>query len=288
MKYFVKLAEELNFTVAARKLFITQSTLSLSIKKLEEECGMPLFDRIGKCTYLTDSGRIFAEFARRAIKDTEDGMRSMKEINGIYTGRLHIGVTYSLHDILNDCILLFTEQFPEAGLRIIESDSVKELEELVLKGEIDFAFTYSSKRMSTLLECTKLFETPLCVIASKNHEIAKQSSITMNGLRKYPFVLFPYGIHSRMEIEHMFVMNNEPILVPRIEVNDASLILRMVETGRWLTILSEGIVAKKDNFRAIRIAGVTNNLTCCIVRPKDKYLSTLERKFCDIIKSHWM
>ena len=288
MKYFVKLAEELNFTEAARKLFITQSTLSLSIKRLEEECGTPLFDRIGKCTYLTDAGRIFVEFARRAIKDTEAGIRSMQEMKGIYTGRLHIGVTYSLHDILNDCILLFTEQFPEAGLSIIESDSVKELEELVLKGEVDFAFTYSSKRMSSLLESTKIFETPLCVIASKNHEIATRDQISLRGLRKYPFVLFPYGIHTRMEIEQMFVMNKEPVLVPRIEVNDAGLILRMVETGRWLTILSQGIVAKKSHFKAIRISGVTNNLKCCIVRPKDKYVSVLEKSFCDIIKSHWM
>src|SRR5574344_1710393 len=254
MKYFVKLAEELNFTEAARKLFITQSTLSLSIKRLEEECGTPLFDRIGKCTYLTEAG-----------------LRSMKEMKGIYTGRLHIGVTYSLHDILNDCILLFTEQFPEAGLSIIESDSVKELEELVLKGEVDFAFTYSSKRMSALLECTRLFETPLCVIASKEHEIAAKDQVSLRGLRKYPFVLFPYGIHTRMEIEQMFIMNHEPVISPRIEVNDASLILRMVETGRWLTILSEGIVAKKKNFKDIRISGVTNNLKCCIVRPKDNF-----------------
>ncbi len=288
MKYFVKLAEELNFTEAARKLFITQSTLSLSIKRLEEECGTPLFDRIGKCTYLTDAGRIFVEFARRAIKDTEAGLRSMKEMKGIYTGRLHIGVTYSLHDILNDCILLFTEQFPEAGLSIIESDSVKELEELVLKGEVDFAFTYSSKRMSALLECTRLFETPLCVIASKEHEIAAKDQVSLRGMRKYPFVLFPYGIHTRMEIEQMFIMNHEPVISPRIEVNDASLILRMVETGRWLTILSEGIVAKKKNFKAIRTSGVTNNLKCCIVRPKDKHISTLEKSFCDIIKRHWM
>src|SRR5574344_1921165 len=101
MKYFVKLAEELNFTEAARKLFITQSTLSLSIKRLEDECGTPLFDRIGKCTYLTEAGRVFVEFARKAIKDTDAGLLCMKEMKGVYSGKLHIGVTYSLHDILN-------------------------------------------------------------------------------------------------------------------------------------------------------------------------------------------
>ena len=111
MKYFVKLAEELNFTEAAKKLFITQSTLSLSIKKLEEECGTPLFDRIGKGTYLTEAGKVFVNFAKRAIEETETGLKSIKECNGIYTGKLQIGVVYSLHNVLNSCVLDFTNQY---------------------------------------------------------------------------------------------------------------------------------------------------------------------------------
>ena len=54
LKYFVKLADVLSFTEASKELFITQSTLSLSIKQLEEELGVTLFDRIGKKIYLTD------------------------------------------------------------------------------------------------------------------------------------------------------------------------------------------------------------------------------------------
>ena len=57
LKYFVKLADVLSFTEASKELFITQSTLSLSIKQLEEELGVTLFDRIGKKIYLTDAGR---------------------------------------------------------------------------------------------------------------------------------------------------------------------------------------------------------------------------------------
>jgi LysR family cyn operon transcriptional activator len=288
MRYFVKLAEELNFTEAAKKLFITQSTLSLSIKRLEEECGMPLFDRIGKSTRLTDAGSVFVEFARRSINEADAGLRSMKEMEGIFTGRLRIGVTYSLHDILNDSILTFTQRFPDAGLSIVESNSVKELENLVLKGDVDFAFTYASLRMSSLLDCSQLFETPLCVIAHKDHPIASQDTISIKELSKYPFVFFPHGIYTRMEIEQMFVRANMPVLEPRIEVNDASMILRMVDTGRWLTILSKGVVAHKDSLKVIQIAGTHYKLRGCLVRPKDKYQSMLEKSFCDIIRQHWV
>lgn len=288
IKYFVKLAEELNFTEAAKKLFITQSTLSLSIKRMEEECGIPLFDRIGKSTYLTDSGRIFLDFARRALKETETGLQCIKEINGIYTGRLIIGVTYSLHDILNNCILVFTDKFPDAGLSIVESNSVKDLEEMVLNGDIDFALTYASSKMSPILECNQLFETPLCVIAQKNHPVTKYDKIALNKLNQYPFIFFPHGIHTRMETEQMFLKNNLPVLVPRIEVNDPSLILRMVSTGKWLTILSEGVVSNKKDLKAIQIVSHTKDmLRGCLIRPKDKYKSVLETEFCKIIQRYW-
>lgn len=62
LKYFVKLADVLSFTEASKELFITQSTLSLSIKQLEEELGVTLFDRIGKKIYLTDAGRDFLDW----------------------------------------------------------------------------------------------------------------------------------------------------------------------------------------------------------------------------------
>ncbi|MCH4155213.1 MAG: LysR family transcriptional regulator [Muribaculaceae bacterium] len=287
LKYFVKLAEELNFTEAARKLFITQSTLSLSIKKLEEECGTPFFDRIGKCNYLTDAGKIFVEFAKRAIKEAETGITQIKEMKGIYTGKLRIGVVYSLHDIINNCIIPFTERYPEAYLSIVESNSVRDLADSVINGDIDLALTYRQKTMSHLLECHPLFEKPLSVIANKNHPVVSHNRLHLRELCKYPFIFFPYGIHTRMLIEQMFAENRLPMLSPHVEVNDASLILKMVETGKWLTILSEGIVNNWPNLKAIPIAEAAQNLCGCIIRPKDKHRSLLESEISDIICQHW-
>ena len=288
LKYFVKLADELNFTEAAKQLFITQSTLSLSIKKLEDECGTPLFDRVGKSTYITDAGRVFADFARRAIKETDSGIRYVREMKGIFNGRLNIGVTFSLHDILDDCILQFTDKYPDASLSITESNSVKKLEEMVLKGKIDFALTYETSKMSNYLESIPLFETPLCVIAKKGHPITVHKKVPLSDLKKYPFVFFPYGINTRMETEKMFIHNNTPIITPRIEVNDTGLMLQMVGTGKWLTILSEGVTAHRDNLVAVQISSRKGNkLKGCIIRPKEKYISLLEKDFVEIVKNYW-
>ena len=86
LKYFVKLADVLSFTEASKELFITQSTLSLSIKQLEEELGVTLFDRIGKKIYLTDAGRDFLDCSRKAIEEVAYGVQHLKEMQHVYTG----------------------------------------------------------------------------------------------------------------------------------------------------------------------------------------------------------
>ena len=101
LKYFVKLADVLSFTEASKELFITQSTLSLSIKQLEEELGVTLFDRIGKKIYLTDAGRDFLDCSRKAIEEVAYGVQHLKEMQHVYTGKIKIGVIYSLFPLLN-------------------------------------------------------------------------------------------------------------------------------------------------------------------------------------------
>ena len=69
LKYFTRSAEMLNFTEAAKSLFISQSTLSQQIKQLEDELEILLFDRIGKTVRLTEAGKLFLPYARQAILD---------------------------------------------------------------------------------------------------------------------------------------------------------------------------------------------------------------------------
>ena len=86
LKYFIRLAEILNFTEASRLLFITQSTLSQSIRQTEGELGIQLFERIGKKVYLTDVGQAFLPFARQAIIETETSIQKLRDMQQIYKG----------------------------------------------------------------------------------------------------------------------------------------------------------------------------------------------------------
>src|SRR5213592_727938 len=91
LRYFDALAETLNFTRAAERLHVTQSTLSHQIKQLEEELGTLLFDRIGKRVALTEAGDEFLHHATRALREIDLGLGALRQNASDVSGELRIG-----------------------------------------------------------------------------------------------------------------------------------------------------------------------------------------------------
>ena len=110
LKYFKEACELQNFSEAARVLHISQSTLSQQIKQLEDELDVLLFDRIGKRIVPTEAGLAFLPYAVRAIRDAENGKQIIRDLKGIETGVLHVGVTYSMCPLLIAALGLFSPQ----------------------------------------------------------------------------------------------------------------------------------------------------------------------------------
>ena len=100
LKYFVKVAETLNFSEAARQLCVTQSTLSQQVKQLEFELGTRLLHRTSHSVTLTEAGMELMPYARDTIKASELCCARMADLTNMETGTLNIGVTYSFSPIL--------------------------------------------------------------------------------------------------------------------------------------------------------------------------------------------
>lgn len=283
LKYFCKLAEVLSFTEASKELFITQSTLSQSIKQLEEELGAPLFDRIGKKTYITEAGQSFLSYARKALEEISSGIEEIKEKQQIFNGKIRIGVIHSLYPFICTCILKFSRRYPDAQLSIHYSHSILELVEMVTNNELDFALSYKPDEIGSVLEVRSFLNFPLCVIVSKDHPASVRKVFDLKDLNDYPLVLFPRNLYTRKVIERMLLRHHVKVKA-QVEVNSTPLLLEMITTGHWISILSQDIARHTPDLKSIPIKGSGESMQAAFLSLKGKKKSLLTEKFIDMLK----
>lgn len=283
LKYFSTLADYLSFTEAAKALFITQSTLSLSIKQLEDELGTLLFDRVGKRIYLTDAGKIFLEYVRKAITEINNGVELLKEKQHIYVGTVRVGVIYSSSVVLNACILKFTKNYPRVQLSIFYSHSILELVELINANKLDFAVTYKPANIPPLIEVKEFNSPPLCIVAHKNHPVSVRKYFSLEDICDYPLILFPHSIYTRKLIDKMLQQHKVDV-TPQLEINSTPVILDMVRTGHWISILSKDITRNNPDLKAIPIKGNVECMHASLLFLKGKRQSILAEKLLEMMK----
>ena len=141
LKYFVKVAETLNFSEASKMLNVTQSTLSQQIKQLENEFGTQLLMRSSHSVMLTEAGAEMLPYAQKTLHDAEICIDRVNDLNKISIGTINIGVTYSFSPILTETLLTFMKMYPKVRLTIFYKP-MAELMELLRKREVDFVLAF--------------------------------------------------------------------------------------------------------------------------------------------------
>ncbi|WP_085317023.1 LysR family transcriptional regulator [Derxia lacustris] len=139
LRYFVAVADEQNFTRAAEKLHISQPPLSRQIQDLEEELGMPLFERGSRPCRLTEAGRFFYAQATRLLEQADQAVRTTQRVAQLER-RLVIGfVSSTMYGALPRLVRLYRAARPQVGLALHEMTTVEQLEALKT-GRIDVGF----------------------------------------------------------------------------------------------------------------------------------------------------
>ena len=180
LKYFVKIAEVLNFSDASKSLFVTQSTLSQQIKQLEQELGTPLFERTSHQVTLTEAGSELLPLARTALYDAGLCMEKIRDLNALLIGTLNIGVTYSFSPILTETLVTFMKSYPGVKLNIYYK-SVAELMDMLRRREVDFVLAFRPSVCDPDIESHILFQNCLSVIVGENHPLAAADSEAHHG-----------------------------------------------------------------------------------------------------------
>ncbi len=251
LKYFEKACELENFSEASRQLYITQSTLSQQIKQLEDELGILLFDRIGKRIIPTEAGRAFLPYARKTIQEAENGKQIIKDLKGIETGEINIGVTYSLSNLLTAAILDFNKAYPRIKVNIRFGTS-REQFEMLENNHIDCILSFLPENITEEYERILLFSSQLYFIVHKSHSLAGLSSLSLKKLSETSLILPAQGFATRRKTDELCYKNNIQLNIG-MEINDVKTIIDLVKKGNWATILTRAAIKGENDLKYIPI-----------------------------------
>lgn len=193
LRHFNHLAKVLNFTKAAEDLFVAQPTLSVAIKRMEQELGVKLFKR-GKGSSrieLTESGAAYYEYVSLALNNLDTGLRVAREIQGEANSLVRVGTVYSMQGInWSQAMQAFLSKKSNPPKISIEQSYSPELIARLRKGELDVVF---AARMDDLddLNYIYVWSQPLVLGVHRNHPLAKREKITLDDLKKYEILTYP-------------------------------------------------------------------------------------------------
>ncbi|WP_427181679.1 LysR family transcriptional regulator [Paenibacillus sp. TC-CSREp1] len=193
LKYFLEVARLEHMTEAARSLHVTQSSLSKTIGRLEEDLGVPLFDRIGRKLRLNEYGSRFYRRAERALFELEQGRQEIRDLSSPEHDILELAVTTAstLPQILRE----FRNKRPDI-LFHVQMLTTQEMATLLHRGEVDFCLS-SPAIQGEDIETQIMFIDPILVAVPKEHRLADRNSISLTELRDECFVGVKRGYGTR-------------------------------------------------------------------------------------------
>ncbi|WP_017812247.1 LysR family transcriptional regulator [Paenibacillus shenyangensis] len=197
LQYFITVARTEHMTEAAQYLHVTQSSLSKTIQRLEEDLGVALFDRTGRNLRLNEAGRLFLRRTQKALLELEQGKQEIRDLAHRESITLELAVTTAstLPGILKE----FRKQRPDIQFHV-QMLALQEMTALLERGEVDFCLS-SPPVQGEDIECQIVHKDPIMVAVPEGHRLYGRKYVSLNELAGEAFVgvRTGYGIRDQVD-----------------------------------------------------------------------------------------
>ena len=188
LRYFITVAEELNFSKAALKLYTAQPSLSQQIKDLEEDVGVQLLYRTKRKVELTEEGAVFLEQARLTLAQADKAIAMARQVSQAKQQMLRIGfVPVAEMKIFPYVLPNLRVQNPDLKIELLSMNNTEQMR-LLKKGELDITFTRHNFH-SDEIESQFVLREPLIFLLPKDHPLAKYERIPVKALNGIDFII---------------------------------------------------------------------------------------------------
>ncbi len=279
LQVFEATARLLSFRKAADELHLSQPAVSMQIKQLEENVGLPLFEKFGKQIYLTEAGQEIYHYSRSIGQLLTEADEVINGLKGAHGGRLSISVTSTTNYFILALLGTFHKRFPGVTITL-DVTNRKTLLEQLSQNQVDLVVMGCPPEGADL-EAGAFMKNPLVVIAAPGHALAKQTNIPLQRLEDEVFLTRERGSGTRDAIERFFTQHGVK-LTTGMEIASNEAIKQSVQAGLGLGLLSRDmldmelelgklVILDVEDFPIVRYWYVTHR--------KGKRLSTVAQAF---------
>ncbi|MGN7356683.1 LysR family transcriptional regulator [Paenibacillus sp. SAF-054] len=282
LQYFIAVARLEHVTEAARSLHVTQSSLSKTIQRLEEDLGVPLFDRTGRKLRLNDFGNRFLRRAEKALFELEQGKQELRDLSSPEQGTLELAVTTAstLPGILRE----FRKKRPHIHFHV-QMRSVEEMVTLLYRGEVDFCLS-SPPIQGDDLECQMVFIDPILVAVPKGHRLADRSSVSLTELRDEWFVGVRRGYGTRDVVDSICKsVGFEPQYV--YEGDEPARLSTLVEAGIGIAFMPSTARNAREHITYLQIEDHELVREIALIWHKSRYISQSALEFREVVAAYF-
>lgn len=297
LQYMLKVTEEKSFSKAAKKLYISQPSLSQFILNLEQQLGVQFFDRTTTPLRLTYAGELYANCARQILAIKENLLMQIDDITNLKRGRITIGIspfrsTYLLPKVLPD----FLKKFPGIEISLVEG-TMAELTDLTINGSVDFSIM-TLPIQEDLLVYEPIMKEEILLALPPHHpfcnEIKNNSSgcsahpkICLAELSSEPFILLKPGQRMReVALNLCKKAGFKPHIILESKSTEATHAL--VSTGIGIafipdTLVSYGQMEESPVYFSMEDPVPTRTLV--FAYRKERYLTKAAQEFISMVKT---
>jgi DNA-binding transcriptional LysR family regulator len=243
--YFVAVAEEGQFTRAARRVLVAQPAVSAQIRRLERELGEPLFHRHPRAVQLTASGQALLPHARAALAGAQRGRDTIASLRGLLQGRLRIGVAGPVDHRLAETLGHFHRAHPAIEI-VLAHEHNEPLLEALANADMDVGVVgLGVQPLPAQVRARVVAGEPLVLALRPGHPLSRRRTIALEALREEPMVTLVRGSGLRTLLENAC---RDAGFTPRItaETGELASLVELAAEGISLAVLPRSAVEGAD------------------------------------------
>jgi DNA-binding transcriptional LysR family regulator len=281
---FQTVVRERSFSRAAEKLFRTQPAISISIRKLEDWVGQPLFVRGSGARTLTDAGALLLEYAERMLNLREEIRKALSELRGLERGQVSLGANESSIHALLPALARYRRVHPAIHIRVQRVFS-RDVPREVLSHHLDFGvISYIPEENE--LTSVEFYRDSLTVVVWPGHRLAKRREVDIADLGEETFIAHIVESPLRQRVVQIFARHHVPLRMD-IEMPTIESIKLFVEMKMGIAIVPEmcvGSEIERGLLKQLRLRQMRMQRRLYLVYRRDRPLTAAAQALVEILR----